>query len=662
MCSVAETGDDTFFWEYLECEPPDPSAQQADLSRLPAPPFPHDSTPHAEQQALASQAVEHQNHSLAADIVCLVGLSLQEAIRMQDMLIEEYRKTEFQDRLHEAWSAAGGNVCEELKARQSVCLPVQCPIIARFGFEPTRRGVHHSVQAFKSHNSHPEVEDRNMTMQYLVNPPQQNAKWINGFEEPPRWWQRAQCCKAVKQSQQDVGGRCDDGCIATVSDAKHECVLAPNRIDDTLLEPKHVPESLGPQSLCPQSTTQLPSRICTQQRRSAASIDDAIDQLSRLQIMLAVPSVSHIRASRPLRRFDDEIYVAQFVLQSTSRNFSRFLSSEQGKAQFHPFLKPSDATSGDEGSFGWLDDKTRVIYQTNGIARTEETIVNTPIRCDRSGAPGHYIETKMLVARRRGRGVAGQYDSGMKAARSFLTRQDVENNLFYSFTSCWQIFACTAFAGELGESDAGERILIRRSIRDFTQHHFHDFPVAKHLAELLDGENATLIDAFAYDPCNEVARSLLQYQSFSLRAWQTYEFESRPPEEDFGFRLVSAARIGHVGELKRLVLDGGCDCDSVISEFGIFGTGRSGCFTRSELGFAEERTALIGAVEAGWLSVVELIVGFAKEGRANLNVVCHEWNPRGCVLRVSKPTSTRRRWGRAPWQLHSVGHGADLPP
>mmetsp|Transcript_123698 Transcript_123698/g.395817 ORF Transcript_123698/g.395817 Transcript_123698/m.395817 type:complete len:80 (+) Transcript_123698:73-312(+) len=75
MCSVAETGDDTFFWEYLECEPPDPSAQQADLSRLPAPPFPHDSTPHAEQQALASQAVEHQNHSLAADIVCLVGLS-----------------------------------------------------------------------------------------------------------------------------------------------------------------------------------------------------------------------------------------------------------------------------------------------------------------------------------------------------------------------------------------------------------------------------------------------------------------------------------------------------------------------------------------------------------------------------------------------------------
>ena len=24
------------------------------------------------------------------------------------------------------------------------------------------------------------------------------------------------------------------------------------------------------------------------------------------------------------------------------------------------------------GSFGWLDDGTRVIYQTNGIARTEE--------------------------------------------------------------------------------------------------------------------------------------------------------------------------------------------------------------------------------------------------------------------------------------------------
>lgn len=111
---------------------------------------------------------------------------------MQDMLIEEYKKEEFQDKLHEAWAAAGADELKQLKARQEVCLPIQGPIIQKFGFEPTRKGVSQSVTAFKPFNYHPDVTDRNMTMQYLVNPPQQNTKWINGFEEAPRWWQRAQ--------------------------------------------------------------------------------------------------------------------------------------------------------------------------------------------------------------------------------------------------------------------------------------------------------------------------------------------------------------------------------------------------------------------------------------------------------------------------------------
>lgn len=297
--------------------------------------------------------------------------------------------------------------------------------------------------------------------------------------------------------------------------------------------------------------------------------------------------------------------------------------------QLHPFLRPSDPVGQDQGSFGWLDDKTRVIYQTNGIARSEEAIVNTPIKCERTGAPGHYIETKMLVARRRGRGVAGQFGSGLEAARSFTTRGDVEENLFYSFTSCWQIYACTAPVGELGEKDSGERILIRRSVRDFTQHHFHDFPVAKHLAELLDGENRSLVEAFAYDPAGEAAMSLFQYQCYTLRSWQTYEGDSKPPEDDVGIRLVNAARIGHVSELRRLVLESGCDCNTVIAEFGIFGSAGKGYFTRSDLGYAEERNALIAAVEAGWTSVVDAIIELSVEGRASLDVVCHEWTPTG---------------------------------
>lgn len=297
--------------------------------------------------------------------------------------------------------------------------------------------------------------------------------------------------------------------------------------------------------------------------------------------------------------------------------------------QFHPFVKPSDPKEEGGGSFGWLDDRTCVIYQTNGVARTEEPIVNVPIKCDRTGAPGQYIESKMLVARRRARGAAAQYGSGLQAARSFKTRQDVDDNLFYSWTSCWQIYACTAPVGELGEEDSGERIFIRRSARDFTQHYFHDFPVAKYLAEQLDGESQTLVKAFSYDPSGHVTSSSNQYQCYTLRSWQTYEGDAKVSEEDVGLQLVTAARIGRAAEVRRLVTETGCDCDTIISEFGAFGSGQNGWFTRCSLGFAEERNALIVAVEAGWLSVVEVIIDLAHSGKASLDVVCHEWNPEG---------------------------------
>ena len=59
------------------------------------------------------------------------------------------------------------------------------------------------------------------------------------------------------------------------------------------------------------------------------SIDEAITDLSKLQLMLAVPRVSELRMARPLRRSEGELYVAQFVLQSTHRKFNKFLSTPE---------------------------------------------------------------------------------------------------------------------------------------------------------------------------------------------------------------------------------------------------------------------------------------------------------------------------------------------
>ena len=243
--------------------------------------------------------------------------------------------------------------------------------------------------------------------------------------------------------------------------------------------------------------------------RAPQSLDEAISDLGKLQLMLAVPSVSALRTARPLRRSEGELYVAQFVLQSTHRKFNKFLSTPEGKCELHPCLKLGTGSLADgmpdgDGSFGCLDDGTPVIYQTNGIARIEESKLNRAIKCSRTGAPGHYMETKMLVAKPRD--TAG-ISLGLARAKVIQTRKDLESNLYYSFTSCWQIYACSARVGELGEDDSGERILVRRSVRDFRQHHFHDFPVAKHLADLLDRENQILVTKHSFELESEVEKA-----------------------------------------------------------------------------------------------------------------------------------------------------------
>lgn len=392
------------------------------------------------------------------------------------------------------------------------------------------------------------------------------------------------------------------------------------------------PKSLRPNGYpVPQVPKTLSRETAKVTQTPPRSLDEAITDLSKLQLMLAVPTVSDLRMARPLRRAEGELYVAQFVLQSTHRKFNKFLSTPEGKVQLHPCLKLGSAgdeigSSQEEGSFGCLDDGTPVIYQTNGMARTEEPLLNRSIRCNRTGAPGHNMETKMLVAR--------PHDTtglpvGLARAKTLKTRKDLEKNLFYSFTSCWQIYACSANVGQLGEDDSGERILVRRSIRDFKQHHFHDFPVAKHLADLLDRENQVLVTEHSFEAEQDIDKDLFDYHCYTLRSWQTYECEGKPPESDVGRKLIEAARNGMVSEVKHLVLNCGCHCDTIVSEFGCIGSGKSGIFTRTDCGFAEERTALIAAIQAGWLSVVETILEFVRVGQGSLNVVCHEWNPRG---------------------------------
>lgn len=96
-------------------------------------------------------------------------LSRHQVLEIQDALIKEYQKQEFQDKLHAAVAAAGTSAAEQLHARHEVCLKVQGPIIEKYGFEPTLRGVHQTFGALTDDmRRDPEIEARIVTMSALV--------------------------------------------------------------------------------------------------------------------------------------------------------------------------------------------------------------------------------------------------------------------------------------------------------------------------------------------------------------------------------------------------------------------------------------------------------------------------------------------------------------
>lgn len=96
---------------------------------------------------------------------------------MQDQLIEGYEKEAFQKELHMIWYVTD-DAMKRLKMRQELCLTVQGPIIKKFGFEATRKGVAQSVMAFNDPEiaMDPEIVAQNAKMGVLVNPDMQEGK------------------------------------------------------------------------------------------------------------------------------------------------------------------------------------------------------------------------------------------------------------------------------------------------------------------------------------------------------------------------------------------------------------------------------------------------------------------------------------------------------
>jgi len=88
---------------------------------------------------------------------------------MQHELIAGFSAEHFQRKLHAGWHSTTDQI-EKMKWKQQVCLEVQGPIISEFGFEPSRRGVVASTQAFSPLDHDREIHWHNDIISWLVDP------------------------------------------------------------------------------------------------------------------------------------------------------------------------------------------------------------------------------------------------------------------------------------------------------------------------------------------------------------------------------------------------------------------------------------------------------------------------------------------------------------
>jgi len=104
-----------------------------------------------------------------------IVLSEHECLTMQDEELVKFRSKAWQQKLHDAWTASGDNPQNQRKLRDALCLEVQIPIVSRFGFEASQRGVLDSMLAVTDElrASNPAIAERSAWLRWLTDPRRQ---------------------------------------------------------------------------------------------------------------------------------------------------------------------------------------------------------------------------------------------------------------------------------------------------------------------------------------------------------------------------------------------------------------------------------------------------------------------------------------------------------
>mmetsp|Transcript_112413 Transcript_112413/g.210816 ORF Transcript_112413/g.210816 Transcript_112413/m.210816 type:complete len:972 (+) Transcript_112413:77-2992(+) len=107
-----------------------------------------------------------------------IEMTWDECYEMQDTLIKAYDSTDFQKQLHREWNKAGEDPIAQGKARQAVCLPVQIPVITKYGFSGDRAGVNASQRPFRKFIGDEKLDGQSAQLGMLVTPTAQEPEFL----------------------------------------------------------------------------------------------------------------------------------------------------------------------------------------------------------------------------------------------------------------------------------------------------------------------------------------------------------------------------------------------------------------------------------------------------------------------------------------------------
>lgn len=105
-------------------------------------------------------------------------LTREQSIALHDDLIQAFLDKNFQTRLAASWAAAKGDKTKEQKCKRELCLPFQLPIMEKYGFERSEKGVFKCLWSIRTtFFNFATIEDVDKEMQlkavfldFLVNP------------------------------------------------------------------------------------------------------------------------------------------------------------------------------------------------------------------------------------------------------------------------------------------------------------------------------------------------------------------------------------------------------------------------------------------------------------------------------------------------------------